>query len=64
MARCRGGSSFRFENLLAYGGCVAIESYVHNAKMRHDFGAAKIVVLHRLVILLDSFCEQSIVYAL
>ncbi|USO06509.1 MAG: hypothetical protein H6859_04865 [Rhodospirillales bacterium] len=31
MARCRGGSSFRFENLLAYGGCVAIESYVHNA---------------------------------
>ena len=43
---------------------MAIESYVHNAKMRHDFGAAKIVVLHRLVILLDSFCEQSIVYAL
>lgn len=33
MARCRGGSSFRFENLLAYGGCVAIESYVHNIRL-------------------------------
>ena len=33
MARCRGGSSFRFENLLAYGGCVAIESYVHNVEI-------------------------------
>ena len=38
MARCRGGSSFRFENLLAYGGCVAIESYVHNV-IRHTGSA-------------------------